>query len=100
MRMAPDLRRGRLTEEASPSGAAIAGGSLWVAALRGMRLWQVPLDGTGAVGKPTAHFTGEFGRLREVVRALDGSLWVTTSNRDSRGNPGSDDDKILVIRPG
>jgi len=87
------------TEEASPSGAAIAGGSLWVAALRGMRLWQVPLDGAGAVGTPTAHFTGEFGRLREVVRAPDGSLWVTTSNRDGRGNPGPDDDKILVIRP-
>jgi glucose/arabinose dehydrogenase len=87
------------TEAASPSGAAIAAGSLWVAALRGERLWQVPLDRTGAVGTPTAHVTGEFGRLREVVRAPDGSLWVTTSNRDGRGNPGPDDDKILVIRP-
>ena len=88
------------TEEASPSGTAIAAGSLWVAALRGERLWQVPLDRTGALGLPTAHFTGEFGRLREVVRAPDGSLWFTTSNRDGRGNPGSDDDMILVIRPG
>jgi glucose/arabinose dehydrogenase len=87
------------TEEASPSGAAIAAGSLWVAALRGMRLWQVPLDHTGAVGKPVALFTGEFGRLREVVRAPDGSLWFTTSNRDGRGNPGPDDDMILVLRP-
>ena len=87
------------TEEASPSGAAIAAGSLWVAALRGERLWQVPLDRTGAVGKPVAHFTGEFGRLRAVVRAPDGSLWVTTSNRDGRGSPGPDDDEILVIRP-
>jgi glucose/arabinose dehydrogenase len=88
------------TEEASPSGAAIAAGSLWVAALRGMRLWQVPLDHTGAVGRPVAHFTGEFGRLREVVRAPDGSLWFTTSNRDGRGNPGPGDDMILVLRPG
>jgi glucose/arabinose dehydrogenase len=87
------------TEEASPSGAAIAAGSVWVAALRGERLWQVPLDDAGAVGKPVAHFTGEFGRLREVVRAPDGSLWVTTSNRDGRTDPGPDDDKILVIRP-
>src|SRR5262249_57289903 len=87
-------------EGASPAGAAITAGSLWVAALRGQRLWQVPLDDAGAVGKPVAHFTGEFGRLRAVVRAPDGSLWVTTSNRDGRGDPGPDDDKILVIRPG
>jgi glucose/arabinose dehydrogenase len=87
------------TEEASPSGAAIADGSLWVAALRGERLWQIPLDGAGALGTPEAHFTGEFGRLRAVARAPDGSLWFTTSNQDGRGNPGPDDDKILVLRP-
>jgi hypothetical protein len=58
----------------------------------GLRRWRL-------TGKPVAHFTGEFGRLREVVRAPDGSLWVTTSNRDGRTDPGPDDDKILVIRP-
>ena len=83
--------------EASPSGAAIAGGSLWVAALRGERLWQIPLSSSGAVGEPVAHFVGDYGRLREVVRAPDGSLWCTTSNRDGRGNPRPGDDKILVI---
>jgi glucose/arabinose dehydrogenase len=87
------------TEAASPSGAAIAAGSFWAAALRGERLWQVPLDRTGALGRPSAHFTGEFGRLRAVVRAPDGSLWFTTSNRDGRGSPEPDDDKILVMRP-
>jgi len=87
------------TDQASPSGAAVAAGSLWVAALRGERLWQVPLDRTGAPGPPAAHFTGEYGRLREIVRAPDGSLWFTTSNRDGRGQPGPGDDKILVMRP-
>jgi glucose/arabinose dehydrogenase len=89
--------------EASPSGAAIAAGSLWVGALRGERLWQIPLSPrTGAVGEPVAHFTGDYGRLREVVRAPDGSLWCATSNRDGRGDPLPGDDKILVIpiRPG
>ena len=85
------------TGQASPSGAAIAGGSLWVAALRGERLWQIPLGRSGELGAPVAHFTGEYGRLRAVVRAPDGSLWCTTSNRDGRGSPGSGDDKILVI---
>jgi glucose/arabinose dehydrogenase len=85
------------TDQASPSGAAIAGGSLWVAALRGERLWQIPLGRSGELGAPVAHFTGDYGRLRAVVRAPDGSLWCTTSNRDGRGNPGPGDDKILVI---
>jgi glucose/arabinose dehydrogenase len=84
-------------DQASPSGAAIAGDSLWVAALRGERLWQVPLGPRGQVGVPVAHFAGDYGRLREVVRAPDGSLWCTTSNRDGRGIPRADDDKILVF---
>jgi hypothetical protein len=48
-------------------------------------------------GMPVAHFAGDYGRLRAVVRAPDGSLWCTTSNRDGRGNAGPGDDKILVI---
>src|SRR6266571_7176829 len=86
-------------DQASPSGAAIAAGSLWVAALRGERLWQIPLGRTGEVGVPVAHFVSDYGRLRAVVRAPDGSLWCTTSNRDGRGNASQDDDKILVISP-
>jgi glucose/arabinose dehydrogenase len=85
------------TDEASPSGLAYDHGSLWAGALRGTRLWQVPLSSGGAVGKPVAHFTGRYGRLRAVVTAPDGSLWVSTSNRDSRGAPHQGDDRILVV---
>ncbi len=85
------------TDEASPSGLAYAGGSLWAAALGGRRLWQVPLTASGGVGRPTAHLTGRYGRLRAVVAAPGGSLWVSTSNRDGRGDPKSGDDRILVI---
>lgn len=84
-------------DQASPSGTAIAAGSLWAAALRGERLWQVPLSRGGLAGTPVAHFTGAYGRLRTVVQAPDGSLWCTTSNRDGRGVPRPGDDKILVI---
>lgn len=84
------------TEECSPSGLAIAQSTAFVAALRGERLWSVPLDGE-SVGTPTAHFVGEYGRLRTVVVAPDGSLWMTTSNTDGRGTPGSSDDRILRV---
>ncbi len=85
------------TDEASPSGLAYAGGSLWAAGLGGRRLWQVPVAADGTVSQPKAHFEGRYGRLRAVAAAPDGSLWVSTSNRDGRGDPSSVDDRILVI---
>ena len=86
------------TSEASPSGLAYLDGSLWAGALRGGRLWQVPVRGDG-VGKPRDWFVGDYGRLRTVVAAPDGNLWVTTSNRDGRGEPRPKDDRILVVAP-
>jgi glucose/arabinose dehydrogenase len=86
------------TDEASPSGIAYARGSLWVAALRGERLWRVDLDGSGGVRGSEPLLVGRFGRLRHVALAPDGaSLWVLTSNRDGRGNPVDTDDRVLRI---
>lgn len=82
--------------EASPAGLAISGDRAFVAALRGERLWQVPLDGTSA-GKPRAFFTGQWGRLRAVAAAPDGSLWVGTSNTDGRGDPAKGDDRLVRV---
>ncbi len=82
------------TADASPSGAAVAGDTLYVAALRGERLWTVPLGG----GEPKAEFTGRYGRLRTVAVAPDGALWLTTSNTD-RGPGRDDDDRILRFKP-
>ncbi|WP_168221021.1 sorbosone dehydrogenase family protein [Actinomadura sp. WMMA1423] len=84
------------TDQASPSGLAYADGSLWVGALRGERLWQVPLH-DGKAERPLARFQGRIGRLRAVVRAPDGSLWITTSNKDGRGTPRPGDDRILDL---
>jgi glucose/arabinose dehydrogenase len=80
------------TAEASPSGATIDGDTLYVAALRGQRLWTVPLSGGGS---PVARLQGQYGRLRTVERAPDGALWLTTSNRDGRGTPAPDDDRVI-----
>jgi glucose/arabinose dehydrogenase len=85
------------TSEASPSGAAIIGSNLYVAALQGECVWRVPLRGASA-GKPTRMLAGRYGRIRTVVAAPDGSLWVATSNRDGRGSPRSGDDRIVAIR--
>ena len=87
------------TSEASPSGLAYADGSLWMAALRGNRLWEVPVTASGA-GTPQPHLVGDYGRLRTVALAPDGRLWVTTSNRDGRGDPAEQDDRILVVDTG
>jgi glucose/arabinose dehydrogenase len=59
----------------------------------------VPLDGSGGVGEPRAFLDGDFGRLRTVERAPDGSLWVMTSNRDGRGSPAAEDDRVLRLPP-
>ena len=88
------------TSEASPSGVAIADGILYAAALRGQRLWQVPLDGNGGTaGSPTAVLQGAYGRLRTAGVDQQGRLWVMTSNRDGRGTPVSTDDRIVRFPP-
>jgi glucose/arabinose dehydrogenase len=84
------------TSDASPSGVAIAGSTLYVAALRGERLWAVPLTGE-TTGTPRALLQGEYGRLRAVAVAPDGALWILTSNRDGRGDPADTDDRILRL---
>lgn len=85
------------TPDASPSGLAYAAGSLWMASLRGERLWRITPDESGGVGEPEAFFVGEYGRLRTVAAAPDGALWLTTSNTDGRGDPDDDDDRILRL---
>ncbi|PRB40477.1 glucose sorbosone dehydrogenase [Arthrobacter sp. MYb23] len=77
------------TSDASPSGLEIVEGVAYTGALRGQRLWAVPLDGETA-GSPVAYFTGQYGRLRDVARAPDGTLWVISNNR----NP----DFALILR--
>lgn len=82
------------TQEASPAGLAIIGDRAYMAALRGRRLWEIPLRGE-SVGTPVSRFDDEFGRLRVVAAAPDGSLWFGTSNTDGRGQPSAADDRLL-----
>jgi len=56
-------------------------------------------NGVLTVGSFSAQLKGTFGRLNTVVAAQDGSLWLTTSNRDGFGKPVSDDERVLHILP-
>jgi glucose/arabinose dehydrogenase len=85
------------TGDASPSGIAFAQGHIFMASLRGERLWAIPVANGKRTGEPQAFFTNEFGRLRTVEAAPDGSLWLTTSNTDGRGDTRDGDDRILRI---
>jgi glucose/arabinose dehydrogenase len=86
------------TDEASPSGLAYWQGELWMAGLRGERLWEIPVDGTDT-GDPVPHFTGDYGRLRSLVVSSDGqSLLMTGSNTDGRGDVTKGDDRLLQVR--
>jgi len=85
------------TSEASPSGLAYWKGSLYMAALRGQQLWEIPLDGA-TTGRPKSYFRSEYGRLRSVTVSPGGeSLLVTTSNTDGRLDPKRGDDRILEV---
>ncbi|MFE2055689.1 PQQ-dependent sugar dehydrogenase [Streptomyces sp. NPDC059446] len=89
------------TSEASPSGIAYAEGSVWMAGLRGERLWRIPLSGRAdgePLAAPQAFLEGKYGRLRTVVAAGGDKLWLVTSNTDGRGNPKSGDDRILLLK--
>lgn len=93
-------------ETIAPSGMAFVSqpGSAWtgdilVAALRGTALHRMEVDGTD-VTEGEVLLDGEYGRLRAVVEAPDGALWVTTSNLDTYGERTSpQDDRIIRIVP-
>ncbi|MET7399235.1 PQQ-dependent sugar dehydrogenase [Dactylosporangium sp. NPDC005572] len=107
------------------AGVAILGSTAVITCLRGQRIYLVPLDHTitadinspvvaggpaataqirwrpaaGVAGKPVEALTTKYGRLRTAINAPDGSLWITTSNRDGRrpGGPTRDDDRVLRL---
>jgi glucose/arabinose dehydrogenase len=95
------------TSEASPSGIAVTEEAVYLASLRGERLWRVPLLGEASAvadgespgfGEPQALLEGEFGRLRAVHAGPDGELHVLTNNTDGRGEPTTEDGRVVDDR--
>lgn len=84
------------TSSASPSGLAIVNDVLFLAALRGERLYRMPITGS-SLGTTTSHFQGTYGRIRTAEPAPDGSLWITTSNGDKDSTAGNSNTKLLKV---
>ena len=83
--------------DASPSGLAAVGDTLFLAGLRGQRLWIADTEGSRLLGEPRDLLAGEYGRLRDAVAAPGTTLWVLTNNTDGRGNPSDQDDRLLQL---
>lgn len=85
--------------QASPSGITIVRNVIYMASMRGQRLWRIPIEGdTENAGTPTAYYTAAYGRLRTVTKTPDkDELWLSTTNADNMGNGGSGSDRVLRI---
>lgn len=85
--------------EASPSGIAIVRNVVYMASLRGERLWRIPITGdTENVGTPTAYYVGTYGRLRTVTKVPGADqLWLSTTNCDNNGGAADGSDKIFKV---
>jgi glucose/arabinose dehydrogenase len=82
------------TDEASPSGLAVVGDTVFIANLRGEVLRGIPVSDPSTSRE---YFDDDFGRLRTVLEGPDGTLWFVTNNTDGRGSPGAGDDRIVSV---
>ncbi|SHJ96411.1 Glucose/arabinose dehydrogenase, beta-propeller fold [Clostridium cavendishii DSM 21758] len=89
----------------APSGIVFIKQGPWkekllVANLRGQQLLVMSLNRSGTVVRNVYEWLkNDYGRLREVIEGKDGSIYLSTSNRDGRGNPTVTDDKIIRLIP-
>ena len=73
-------------------------GDFFFGNLRGECLIRVKLDGSRVLYQERL-LQGRYGRIREVAEGPDGAIYFSTSNRDGRGKPTANDDRILRIVP-
>lgn len=72
-------------------------GNFFFGCLIGERLIRVQLDGRRVVDQEV--LVNKYGRIRDVAEGPDGFLYFSTSNRDGRGRPTEDDDRIIRLVP-
>lgn len=81
---------------------AVQSNRLYVASLDGKQLLSAPITGSAAkpkLGTFSAALVNTYGRLRTVVPASDGALWLTTANRSGNGKPVAADERVIRYQP-
>ena len=73
-------------------------GNLLFGCLRGIRIIRVAFNGRELLGQENL-IEGKVGRIREVAEGPDGYIYFSTSNRDGRGRPTPEDDRIMRLVP-
>ncbi len=73
-------------------------GNFFLGCLRSARIVRVVLDGRKVVRQENL-LEGKLGRIREIAQGPDGLIYFSTSNRDGRGSPTADDDRIMRMVP-
>lgn len=73
-------------------------GNFFFGCLRSARIIRVVLDGRKVVRQEDM-LPGVYGRIREMAEGPDGYIYFSTSNRDGRGRPAADDDRIIRLVP-
>lgn len=88
----------------TPGDCAVLAGRLWITSLNGKALASASLRGAASAPPGTSLFSAtlvkRYGRLKTVVAAVDGALWLTTSNRDGHGKPVPADERVIRYVPG
>jgi glucose/arabinose dehydrogenase len=97
------------TPAIAPAGAAFYNGDrcpawkgrFFFAGLRGASLFCATFDAEqpDRIVDMRRLLEKQFGRLRAVEQGPDGYLYITTSNRDRRGTPADNDDRVLRLVP-
>lgn len=73
-------------------------GDFFFGCLRGTRIIRVVLDGRRVVSEENL-LEGKYGRIRDIAEGPHGFIYFSTSNRDGRGKPASNDDRIMRLVP-
>ncbi|MBB6453505.1 glucose/arabinose dehydrogenase [Salirhabdus euzebyi] len=81
------------TDTWAPSGLTYHNGKLYIATLRGSRVMSYDIN-----DQVTSVIYNEGSRMRDIIWE-GGYLYTITNNRDGRGNPRPEDDKLIRIIP-